>query len=213
MRCPSLRSYSFCNSTGKRYTPTVRELGAFCTSTAYKRCTRYCKVEVRYQGRPYCLRPGCDNPFCHIKFEAFSVVNEPLSIPKRGHAMKNVLLVGNEFTPEAVLCRTLSRAGFGVTTKAGNDAMLFLLEAGAPIDLVILDHGTDENDCTLLRSARHLAPHVPVIVMTSRGSITEYLESLSLGVYEYIHKPVADREFMRIVQAATGISRSGPLAA
>jgi DNA-binding NtrC family response regulator len=52
---------------------------------------------------------------------------------------------------------------------------------------------------TILRKA---LPSVPVIMFTAYGDVETYLKSLSLGVFEYINKPVKKNELGRIVKAA-----------
>lgn len=122
--------------------------------------------------------------------------------------MKSILLVGRDNMPEAGLSGLFNSAGFKVSTEADYHSMLFLLASGMSIDLVIMDdHALDRNCTRFLESARQIAPDVPFIVMTSQGSILDYLQSLSLGAYEYIHKPIADRELIRIVRAATGATK------
>ncbi len=128
--------------------------------------------------------------------------------------MKNILLVGRDINAEAGLHRLLSMAGYKVITETDRNSMLFLLATGTPIDLVIMDDHAAEKNCNkFLWSAKQVAPNVPVVVMTSRVSVVEYLQALSLGAYEYVHKTVADHEIMRIVQAATGASKNGHMSA
>jgi two-component system response regulator (stage 0 sporulation protein F) len=126
--------------------------------------------------------------------------------------MKNVLLVGSETRLDAGVCRLLNKAGFSVTTETSGHSMLFFLASGMPIDLIIMDdQPTDApwKDCLL--SAKHVAPHVPVIILTSHGTIWDYIQTISMGAYEYVHKPIKDHEFMRIVQAATNTQKDGEL--
>jgi DNA-binding NtrC family response regulator len=49
---------------------------------------------------------------------------------------------------------------------------------------------------------RKALPSVPVIMFTAYGDVDTYLKSLSLGVFEYINKPVGKNELVRIVKAA-----------
>src|SRR3990172_8244327 len=52
---------------------------------------------------------------------------------------------------------------------------------------------------TLLKQG---AAAVPVIMLTAYGAVETYLKSLSLGVFEYVNKPVKAKELGRIVKAA-----------
>ncbi len=52
-------------------------------------------------------------------------------------------------------------------------------------------------------------PGVPVIMLTAYGSVESYVESRSMGVFEYINKPVQTRELRRIVKQALAESGAG----
>jgi two-component system response regulator AtoC len=45
-------------------------------------------------------------------------------------------------------------------------------------------------------------PSVPVIMMTAYGKVENYIKAMSLGVFEYINKPLDKKEFERIVSMA-----------
>jgi DNA-binding NtrC family response regulator len=58
---------------------------------------------------------------------------------------------------------------------------------------------------------REVLPSVPVIMMTAYGNAENYIKAMSLGVFEYINKPLDIREFERIIRTAlrsTGQSRA-----
>jgi DNA-binding NtrC family response regulator len=43
---------------------------------------------------------------------------------------------------------------------------------------------------------------VPVIVLSKHGNVDDYIESMGLGAFEYLNKPVSRGEVTRIVKAA-----------
>jgi two-component system response regulator PilR (NtrC family) len=47
-----------------------------------------------------------------------------------------------------------------------------------------------------------MMPAMPVVMLTAYGAVETYLKSLSLGVFEYVHKPVKAKELGRIVKTA-----------
>ncbi len=49
---------------------------------------------------------------------------------------------------------------------------------------------------------KQLLPTVPVIMLTGYGAVESYLKSLSLGVFEYVNKPVRAKELGKIIRAA-----------
>jgi CheY-like chemotaxis protein len=87
-----------------------------------------------------------------------------------------------------------------------------VIRGGAKVDLVITDYrmpGMDGLEFTIL--LRQILPSVPVVMLTAYGAVETYLKSHSLGVFEYVNKPIKAAELRRIVQAALE-SADGPAA-
>jgi DNA-binding response OmpR family regulator len=126
--------------------------------------------------------------------------------------MKQIMIVENPVAPEAGFCRLLGRVGYHVTRETDDNSVLYHLALRENIDVLILDDYAGKIDgCDFLRAAKRVARDVPIIIMTSKGSVTEYLQSRALGAYEYINKPVDDDEVLRIVHAALSVlQNSGP---
>jgi DNA-binding NtrC family response regulator len=89
------------------------------------------------------------------------------------------------------------------------------MKEGTNIDLVITDYRMPGMDgLEFLNMLRQKNPTVPVIMLTAYGAVETYLKSLSLGVFEYVNKPIKAKELGRIVQAALDSSgRTGATAA
>ncbi len=121
--------------------------------------------------------------------------------------MKNILILSGHYRPDSLFVQLLRNKGCRVITESDNEAMFTLLADGLPVDLVIADHQTSEvDDCSLLQYIRHVAPRIPVIVLSPSYSIEMYLKALSLGAFEYLQKPVADHVLSRVVMQAMGAS-------
>jgi DNA-binding NtrC family response regulator len=60
------------------------------------------------------------------------------------------------------------------------------------------------DDCALLQYIRHVAPHIPVIVLSASDSVEAYIKALSLGAFEYLQKPVGDPLLRQVVMKAMG---------
>ncbi len=117
--------------------------------------------------------------------------------------MKTILLVDDELEILKSLGEVLDRFGYKVITKSEAQAALTALREGVQIDLVITDYRMPGMDgMEFLNALRLLNPAVPVIMLTAYGAVESYLKSLSLGVFEYINKPIKAKELGRIVQAA-----------
>lgn len=117
--------------------------------------------------------------------------------------MKTILLVDDELEILKSLGEILTRFGYQVIARQSAQEALASVKDGAKIDLVITDYRMPGMDgLEFLNALRQMDPSVPVIMLTAYGAVESYLKSLSLGVYEYVNKPIKAKELGRIVQAA-----------
>lgn len=122
---------------------------------------------------------------------------------QRSITMKTILLVDDEIENLKSLSEVLSRFGYRVIAKPDGREALAALQEGAAVDLVITDYRMPNMDgLEFLTQLRRVAPSVPTIMLTAYGVVETYLKSLSLGVFEYINKPVKAKELGMIVKAA-----------
>lgn len=117
--------------------------------------------------------------------------------------MKTILLVDDELEILKSLGEILTRFGYQVIAKQAAQEALASVKDGANIDLVITDYRMPGMDgLEFLNALRQMDPSVPVIMLTAYGAVESYLKSLSLGVFEYVNKPIKAKDLGRIVQAA-----------
>lgn len=124
--------------------------------------------------------------------------------------MPTILLLDDEQEILKSLGEILSRFGYQVEAHSDGRSALAMLKEGNKIDLVITDYRMPGMDgLEFLNALRLLDPNVPVIMLTAYGAVESYLKSISLGVFEYVNKPIKAKELGRIVEAALAASQGG----
>ena len=124
--------------------------------------------------------------------------------------MKTILLVDNNLAFLYDMGEVLSMFGYKVIQKPDAESALFIIQKGATVDLVVTDyHMQGMNGHEFLYALKKILPSVPTIILTEHGYVETYLKSISIGVFEHIHKPVETKELGRIVEAALAWSDAG----
>jgi len=117
-----------------------------------------------------------------------------------------ILVVEDETRIGADISAALTSAGFlAEVTGDGEDA--WFRGDTEPYDLVILDLGLPRMDgLSVLRRWRAAGRHMPVLVLTARGSWPERVEGIDAGADDYLAKPFRMEEL--IARARALIRRS-----
>lgn len=122
-----------------------------------------------------------------------------------GNEPKTVLIVDDEAENRRIYAEILNDLGYRTIERPDAESALSVVEQGTPVDLVIADYRMPKmNGLQFIESLRKLLPSVPMIMVTAFADVESYLQSFSLGVFEYMNKPFSKAEFIRIVQAALG---------
>ncbi len=117
--------------------------------------------------------------------------------------MKTILVVGSTSDNSGEISEIVTGPEHMVIAVEDENAALSVFHEGMPLDIIILACRADGQErLDLLRSVKRSTPSVPVIMVTECGSIEAYLKALSLGVFEYLIKPVALKELRRVVDKA-----------
>jgi DNA-binding response OmpR family regulator len=117
--------------------------------------------------------------------------------------MPSVLIVEDEETLLRNLEARLRDDGYQVFTAADGEEAMERIRA-APPDLVVLDIMLPRLDglsvCRILRKDSALA-HLPIIMLTARGTEVDRIVGLESGADDYIVKPFSLGEFLARVRA------------
>jgi len=123
--------------------------------------------------------------------------------------MKTILLVDDDRDILNYLELTLSSIGYNIISETDSLSALCTIQKGIKIDLVITDYSMPEMDGhEFFSEVTKIFPSVPVIMLTGHVSVENYLKSLSLGLYEYVSKPIDSTQLHRIVKNALDSSES-----
>ncbi len=114
--------------------------------------------------------------------------------------MERVLIVDDEENTRIGLSKLLSQNGY--QTQAAADGLEALACLGQEnIDLVITDISMPGmNGLDFLYELRKLYPGVKVVMMTAYGGVDSYLNSMNLGAFDYLNKPVKLRDLIAILE-------------
>ncbi|MGB8336351.1 MAG: sigma 54-interacting transcriptional regulator [Desulfobacterales bacterium] len=114
----------------------------------------------------------------------------------------HILVVDDEESIRYTFEAFLSEEGYAVSTAADSNEGIALLRE-KDIDLVFADiilPGRTGID--LLKEAREIAPNVPVIMITGAPRVDTATESLRIGAFDYIVKPVRQETLLKAVNIA-----------
>ena len=114
----------------------------------------------------------------------------------------HILVVDDEEPIRITMRDLLRRRGYEVTTAEHGEAALALIHQ-RPFDLLLLDlkmPGISGID--VANRARERQPDVAIIMLTGHGSLDSALDSMRLGVFDYLLKTSSPRDVLDRVEAA-----------
>jgi two-component system, response regulator, stage 0 sporulation protein F len=111
----------------------------------------------------------------------------------------NILVVDDEEGARELFHTILTDEGHDVVL-AEDGAVALKAFTGKGFDLVITDIKMPVMDgLQLVQEIRKTGSRTDVIMVTAYGEVETYLKAMSLGVAEYINKPIRIKELKRIV--------------
>lgn len=124
------------------------------------------------------------------------------SLPDLGQTGR-ILVVEDEDLIRDMLVLALEGEGFEVTSATDGRIALNLLcdpelrQGESPFDLIVLDLMLPQvNGLDLCRLLRHQGNHVPILILSAKGSETDRVLGLEVGADDYLTKPFSMRELI-----------------
>ena len=115
--------------------------------------------------------------------------------------MFNILVVEDDMKLNHLFCSVLNRNGFHTVSAADGAQALVKLDS-AYIDLIVTDIMMPDMDgYELVRVLRDADYHLPVLMVTAKESFEDKEKGFSLGVDDYMVKPVDVNEMVLRVNA------------
>ncbi|HZN86408.1 MAG TPA: response regulator transcription factor [Burkholderiales bacterium] len=105
------------------------------------------------------------------------------------HDRPRLLLADDDRTFCQVLARAFDARGFAVDVVHDGRTAVQLINRTVPDYAVIDLRLPDVSGLKLVEHLKHLAEHVPVVVLTGYGSIATAIEAIKLGATHYLTKP------------------------
>lgn len=133
------------------------------------------------------------------------LVLETIPIPHLGHDshMAKILIIEDEVTLAETLAENLTEEGYTVLRAEDGETGLAMIRSTTP-DMVVLDimlPGLDGMSvCRIVRRDNSIA-HIPIIILTARGTEVDKIVGLESGADDYIVKPFGLGEFLARVRA------------
>ncbi len=102
----------------------------------------------------------------------------------------SILLVDDEERFALNLAKILEKRGYSVVTAFNGAQALALLDADAPIGVVVLDvRMPDMDGIETLRRIKQIDEDIQVIMLTGHASLEDGTEAVRAGAFDYLQKP------------------------
>jgi two-component system NtrC family response regulator len=113
-----------------------------------------------------------------------------------------ILLVDDDSSVRRVLQFKLQKRGYTVATASDGLEALQLLKEN-PFDLLLSDIRMPKMDgIELLGKAKNAQPNIKVVLITAHATVTQAVQAVKLGAFDYITKPFEDDELFVAIDKA-----------
>ena len=126
-----------------------------------------------------------------------------------------ILLVEDDTSLAAALCKALRQKNYAVNTVATGREALHVIRTEKP-DMTILDLGLPDMDgIEVLKKARHSQPEIQILILTARSGTEEKITGLDSGADDYLAKPFEVDELLarlRVLERRLGSAKTSLVA-
>jgi twitching motility two-component system response regulator PilH len=118
--------------------------------------------------------------------------------------MALVLIVDDSPTEQHIFCKLLERHGYETVVASDGEEAIETAVQSRP-EVIVMDvvmPGMNGFQATRKLSKNPVTAHIPVVIVSSKGQETDRIWGLRQGAYQYLVKPVEERELVAAVEAA-----------
>jgi twitching motility two-component system response regulator PilH len=115
----------------------------------------------------------------------------------------NILVVDDSPTDRQYLTELLSKSGFKVSSAASAEEALAKVKLAQP-DLVLMDvvmPGQNGFQATRTLSNDEATKHIPIIICSTKGQVTDKVWGMRQGARDYIVKPIKQADLLAKITA------------
>jgi two-component system response regulator AtoC len=115
----------------------------------------------------------------------------------------HLLLVEDEASVREAFALRLGNQGYVVQTAGSGEEALAALRSFEP-DILVLDLVMPHlSGLEVLTRVKQFAPHLPVIVLTARGTVKDAVEAMRLGAFDFVGKSIDMEDLLYALRRAT----------
>ncbi|HSE57471.1 MAG TPA: sigma-54 dependent transcriptional regulator [Nitrospiraceae bacterium] len=116
---------------------------------------------------------------------------------------RHLLLVEDEASVREAFALRLGDQGYVVQTAGSGEEALTALRSFEP-DILVLDLVMPHlSGLELLARVKQFSPHLPVIVLTARGTVKDAVEAMRLGAFDFVAKSIDMEDLLHALRRAT----------